>query len=103
MNNTAPFYYDRLGQPISDMMTWAKKHENRGYRIVVQTVLDNGRFVSTVWLGINHQYGNGPRLIFETMVFHSKRDSQDLDMDRYSTEAEALAGHEAKCQEWGKK
>lgn len=52
--------------------------------------LDNGNSVSTVFLGLNHQYGDGPPLIFETMVFGGK---YDQDMERYATEAQAIEGH----------
>ena len=62
-------------------------------KIVKQERLPDGRFVSTVWLGLNHQYGDGPPLIFETMVFGGDGDSREC--ERYSTEAEALAGHKA--------
>lgn len=48
-------------------------------------------WVSTVWLGLNHAYGNGPPLIFETLVFGGETDG---DGDRYSTRDEARAGHE---------
>jgi hypothetical protein len=54
--------------------------------------------VSTVHLGLNHQFGEGPPLIFETMVFGADGNEitsfMDLYCDRYSTEAEARAGHE---------
>lgn len=50
------------------------------------------------WL--NHQYGDGPPLIFETMLFKSKDDLDALDFERYSTEAEAVAGHEAMVERW---
>lgn len=48
--------------------------------------------ISTVWLGMDHQFGAGPPLIFETMIF---TDDENLDTwcDRYATEAEAAAGH----------
>lgn len=59
--------------------------------------------VSTVWLGLDHGWTpGGAPLIFETMVFTAAAwndpDSgvgPDLDCMRYSTEAEALAGHAA--------
>lgn len=47
--------------------------------------------VSTVWLGLNHNYGSGRPLIFETMVFGGELDNE---MDRYSTLDEAIAGHQ---------
>ena len=42
--------------------------------------------VSTVFLGVDHQVGDGPPLVFETMVFGSGR--VDL-VGRYSTWADA--------------
>ncbi len=51
--------------------------------------------ISTVFLGINHNFEPGPPLVFETMVF--AKDYPDIDeyMDRYSTWDDAVAGHEA--------
>ena len=34
------------------------------------------------------------------MVFSTKGDFHELDCDRYSTEAEALRGHEQMCTKW---
>ena len=48
--------------------------------------------ISTVWLGLDHQYGDGPPLIFETMQFGGEADQE---MARYSTLEEAHAGHDA--------
>jgi hypothetical protein len=52
--------------------------------------------ISTVWLGLNHNFSlEGPPLIFETMIFS---ETGDLEMDEYcwrwSTEVQALAGHD---------
>ena len=90
-------YYARDGTPI-DMMEWASLP--RTNKRVAETVLPNGNWVSTVWLGLNHSYGGGLPLIFETMVFPNKDDYGDLDCERYSTEAEAVAGHERMVQKW---
>lgn len=61
-------------------------------------------WVSTVWLGLDHQMpfhlagvGFSP-LIFETMVFLGGT-VVDTHMQRYSTEDQAKAGHEAICAE----
>ena len=52
--------------------------------------------VSTVFLGLDHSFG-GPRpILFETMAFV---DNKDVGCERYSTWAEAKAGH----QRWVKK
>lgn len=48
--------------------------------------------VSTVFLGLNHQFGDGPPILFETMVFGGVLD--DLTC-RYSTWDEAEKGHQA--------
>lgn len=50
--------------------------------------------VSTVFLGLDHRYGDGPPLLFESMIFGGPLSGEQR---RYSTKAEALAGHEALC------
>lgn len=92
--------YDREGNPI-DMLRWSVLVE-RGptYMRVAQTTLANGLLVSTVWLGVNHQYGGGPPLIFETMVFLFCDSARALDCTRYTTEAQAQAGHVVMCEKW---
>ena len=52
--------------------------------------------ISTVFLGLNHQFTDGaPPILFETMVFDAK-DGQDLDefTRRYITYEQAEAGHQ---------
>lgn len=85
-------YYDRQGKKI-DMHAYAELHGDMGYKRVAEDTLPDGRWISTVWLGIDHQYGDGAPLIFETMVFPSKSNLLDEYCERYSTEEEALAGH----------
>lgn len=46
------------------------------------------QWVSTVWLGLDHGFGGGPSLIFETLVFPLQER-----MERYATKAEAEEGH----------
>ena len=61
-----------------------------------ETTLSDGRWVSTVWLGLDHNYAvDGRPLIFETIVFDKDGPSGDAqDMWRWATEAEAIAGHD---------
>ena len=83
-------YYDRKGNPMTSTQ-WANSFtEKRDKRVAKDTV--NGHDISTVWLGLNHQWGDGPPLIFETMVFGGPLDQETR---RYSTEEEALEGHAA--------
>ena len=72
---------------------------------IVQEVLPNGYWVSTVFLALNHQFGDGPPLFFETMVFPCDETGNVIswskeDMNRYTTEDEALDGHVAMCAKW---
>ena len=84
-------HYDKDGNSIT-IEQWGKLLEIKDYKIIKQEVVGGFR-VSTVWLGLNHNYGNGPPLIFETMIFPSDG-YDDLWCERYSTLDEATAGHE---------
>lgn len=90
-------YFDRTGAPI-DAIQWADLSDDPEYRFLAQTVLPDGRWVATIWIGIDISAGMADRpYIFETTVFvkppapgerlRTLRDRQ------YQTEAEALAGH----------
>jgi hypothetical protein len=87
------FHYDRAGRPMP-LSTWAEALEATDRHVAVTDV---GPFhVSTVWLGLDHQFGQGPPLIFETMIFVAEGHDDPLDSAcwRYPTEAAALAGHD---------
>jgi len=65
-------------------------------RFVGQWTFDDV-YVSTVFLGINHRwFGDGPPLVFETMVFGGPMDRH---MERTSTWAEAEQTHERVCRD----
>lgn len=57
----------------------------------------NGIRVSTVFLGLDHQWGDGPPILFETMVFIDGEGGHDYFCDRYATWDEAIMGHLAAC------
>lgn len=84
-------YFNKSGERI-DLFEWAELLENRTYAKVAQTRV-NGKYISTVWLGLDHGYGNN-KLIFETMVFNDVDMSDSLDQERYGTLNEAIRGHE---------
>lgn len=101
VHETGSFTYcDRAGRPMT-MEEWAKAFDDLDYKRLARTVLPDGKVVSTIWLGLNHRWGDGPPLIFESMVFASD-EGESLDMTRYSTEEEAKAGHEAMVAKWSK-
>ena len=52
---------------------------------------------STVFLGVDHQVGDGPPLVFETMVFGPRGTPQLV--RRYATWTEAEKSHMATCAE----
>ena len=66
-------------------------------RIVAKTEVAPGVQVSTVFLGLDHNFfGDGPPLLFETMIFddYEAGDHQW----RYCTWEEAETGHNAACE-----
>ena len=98
-------YYDRSGRQLT-LDEWSQLMEDDEYKVVERTHV-GPYLVSTVWLGLNHNWWGGPPLIFETMVFDqgpgTERPHHDHEMERYSTEAQARAGHDqmvAMVRDW---
>lgn len=53
-----------------------------------------GAEVSTVFLRLNHNFGEGPPLVFETMIFGGPLGGEGRRyQNRYSTWDEAVSGH----------
>ena len=131
-----PQYYDRQGFPIPaepdasssepawmlPTLRWAAMKQDRNYTIVARDDLPDGSYLSTVWLGLDHNYGwGGPPMIFETMRFSGESSEAEMpgplgggtieyhpsmefpdpfgepgettEQLRYTTEEEALAAH----------
>jgi hypothetical protein len=84
-------YYDRQGEPI-DIKQWASLF-TPSYQHVAKDNEVEGYTVSTVWLGLDHNWHGDKIHIFETMLFG--KGERDQECHRYSTEEEALAGHQA--------
>jgi len=72
---------------VEDLLEWAKSFG--GDRVVAKTKQDMVE-ISTVFLGLDHNFGQGPPLLFESMVFGGEDDGE---MVRYSTWEEAETGH----------
>lgn len=86
------YYYDRQGNPL-DLFEWARIMESEVNRHVALTLVDDVK-ISTIWLGLDHSFGHGPPLIFETMIF-GMEDEEILEYQwRYPSEIAALAGHD---------
>lgn len=85
---------DKSGQPVlePDLLKWAKWFE-QAERIIRQTVIGEVR-ISTIFLGIDHAFGCGMPLLFETMIFGGEHGSYQA---RCCTEAEAIEQHFAAC------
>lgn len=53
-----------------DLMTWARWFENIDNRRIDYTDINDTIYVSTVFLGLDHNFGNsGVPVLFETMIF----------------------------------
>lgn len=52
-------------------------------------------WVSTVFLGLDHKFGDGPPMLFETMIFGGEHDQYQ---ERCSTWEEAEAMHKQACE-----
>ena len=77
---------------VEGVEEWARQFEIMD-RHVEQTMIGDVR-VSTVFLGINHNFGRGPPLLFETMIFGGVHDGWQ---ERCSTWVEAEAQHVSAC------
>lgn len=80
----------RTPVPEPDLLRWAKWFESAD-RHVALTELPHGGRVSTVFLGLDHSFGGGPPIVFETMSWIGS-ETEDY-FDRYATWEEAEAGH----------
>lgn len=92
------FILDHMHQAIEvSMKEWAVWSSQDGdVRRVAFTDIGNGVSVSTVFLGLNHNFGGGEPILFETLVFADLQ-LNDFSMEgtcrRCSTWAEAQVGH----------
>jgi hypothetical protein len=80
--------------PADDMglVAWSLWFADIRNRRVVYTELSDRVHISTVFLGTDHSWGEGPPILFESMIFVDGNGGQ---MDRYCTWDEAMAGHNA--------
>ena len=72
---------------VEEWGAWFEKAD----RTVAKTGVGEAQ-VSTVFLGLNHSFGEGPPVLWETLVFGGPLDGE---MDRYTSREDAEAGHAA--------
>lgn len=79
--------------PCPDPLLWGKWFETADRVVAQDTVL--GVLISTVFLGLDHNFSNdGAPILFETMCFTEIEDVFQQQL-RYTTWEEAEAGHRA--------
>lgn len=85
------YILDETGVPVPepDLMVWGRWFENADNRVVQRTEI-GAVAVSTVFLGLDHAFGQGAPLLWESLVFGGPRDGE---MRRYATRAAAEQGH----------
>lgn len=87
-----PDYYiliDRLPVAV-DVLTWGNWFRDIEQRRIGDDKF-NGVRVSTVFLGLNHNFGSGEPVLFETMIFGGPLDNETW---RYATYDQAERGHQ---------
>lgn len=84
---------DHLAIPCFNLIEWARWMETADRRLAQDKYGDEGEYmVSTVFLAFDHRFGgNGDPILFETAI--QSPEGWDV-VQRYSTWADAAAGHE---------
>ena len=92
------WYLDEKGEahpwmPDDDHVGWSKWLGSADRRVALDVIDVDGEEVkvSTVFLGVDHNFGVGDPEIFETMIFGGEYDQH---CTRYSTHIGAKSGHE---------
>lgn len=78
---------------VNSVVEWARWFESADRHVASTT--KNSVMVSTVFIGIDHSFGEGPPMLFETMIFGGEHDQYQ---DRCSTWEQAEAMHRAACE-----
>lgn len=85
-------FYKLVGRRaiVCDVLEWGEMFKDISNRVVGKEHV-NGSEVSTVFLGLDHSFGYGPPLLFETMIFGGVHNG---DTWRCSTYAQAERQHQ---------
>ena len=84
------YVLDLDGQPLpcDDLLVWAQWFEQHDRTLAKDLVAGVG--ISTVFLGLDHNFCGGPPVLWESLVFGGPLDGEQR---RYQSREEALAGH----------
>ncbi len=88
--------WNRVDPPykVYDLIEWAQQFGKYSRRVDQTSFfpdnIDMEVRVSTVFLGIDHQYGEGKPILWETMIFGGEHDEYQ---QRYHSEKDARIGH----------
>src|SRR5713101_2382776 len=79
--------------PCDDLLEWGRWFETADRHVAKTRV--GPLSVSTVFLGLDHSFGHGEPLLFETMIFgaHEEHEADESYQERYSTWEAAERGH----------
>lgn len=89
---TDKYILDDEGNPVpeDDLTKWGEWFESIGDGRRVERTCIGDVEISTVFLGLDHGYGSGPPMLYETMIFGGEHDSYQ---ERCSTKEQAQAMH----------
>lgn len=73
------------------------KYPDANERIIVRSERGD-LLVSTVFLGMDHSWGNGDPILFESMTFKDGSQFEELGCERYTTYDDAIEGHIRMCK-----
>jgi len=81
---------DEKGTPVEapDVITWAKWFQDAERHVAKETIGEAE--VSTVFLGVDHNWGDGPPILWETMVFGGPLDQEQDRCSGSREQAEAM-------------
>lgn len=88
------YILDDEGNPIlcNDLIQWGQWMESADRTVARDEY--NGVQVSTVFLGLDHSFGRGEPVLWETMVFGGPLDQEQ---QRYTSRVAAVEGHQHLC------
>lgn len=84
--------HNAVPSSATEWSDWTANDWNR--KRVKEDTLPDGRWISTVFMGLDHRWDDGPPILFETMVFQSQEDLDEQYRQRCSTWSQALKQHD---------